>query len=141
MRIGWREVALIFLLLATAAIYFVHVPDHSPGFSIDESSICYNAYTISQTGRDEAGVSWPLFFRAFGEFKNPTLIYILAGLFRATGPSIGVARTLVAGFGVLSGLLLGLLAWRMTRHWLTAAIVSITAAAHSMAVRKQPPCL
>ncbi|MFN2623464.1 MAG: hypothetical protein ABR611_11520 [Chthoniobacterales bacterium] len=114
-------------MLATAAIYFVHVPDHPPGFSIDESSICYNASTISQTGRDEDGVSWPLFFRAFGEYKNPTLIYILAGLFRATGPSIAVARTLVAGLGVLSGLLLGLLAWRMTKQWLTAAIVSIAA--------------
>jgi hypothetical protein len=127
MRIGLRDTALALLLLATAAIYFVHVPDHPPGFSIDESSICYNAYTISQTGRDEDGVSWPLFFRAFGEYKNPTLIYILAGLFRATGPSIAVARSLTAGLGVLSGLLLGILTWKMTRHWLTAALVSITA--------------
>jgi 4-amino-4-deoxy-L-arabinose transferase-like glycosyltransferase len=127
MRIGLREAALIFLLLATAAIYFVHVPDHPPGFSIDESSICYNAYTISQTGRDEYGVSSPLFFRAFGEYKNPTLIYILAGLFRATGPSIAVARSLAAGLGVLSGLLFGWLAWKMTRDWLTATTVSIGA--------------
>ena len=74
MRIGLREAAGLCLLLTTAAVYFVHVPDHPPGFSIDESSICYNAYTVSQTGRDEDGVSWPLFFRAFGEYKNPTLI-------------------------------------------------------------------
>jgi hypothetical protein len=127
MRFGWREAFLLCLVLATAALYFVRVPQDPPGFSIDESSICYNASTISQTGHDEYGVSWPLFFRAFGEYKNPTLIYLLAGLFYLTGPSVAVARLLVAALGVLAGLLLGLLAWKMTRHWITAILIGIAA--------------
>ena len=81
-----------------AGLYFYYVPGHPPGFSIDESSICYNAWTISQTGHDEYGQSWPLFFRGFGEYKSPTIIYTLAALFRIAGPSIDVARFLAAAW-------------------------------------------
>src|SRR5260370_461311 len=92
-------IALLAVLVAAATLYFARVPDHPPGFYIDESSICYNAYTISQTGRDEYGNEWPLFFRAFSDYKNPVYIYLLAGLFRFTGPSIFVARLLCAVLG------------------------------------------
>lgn len=41
----------------------------------DEASIGYNAYSISQTGKDEWGKFLPIHFRAFGEFKLPVYIY------------------------------------------------------------------
>jgi len=41
----------------------------------DEASIGYNAYSIVQSGKDEWGESFPLHFRAFGEFKLPVYIY------------------------------------------------------------------
>src|SRR5437660_3583859 len=84
------------------------------GFFVDESSIAYNAYTISQSGRDEFGNSWPLYFRAFGDYKNPVYIYLLAGLFKLTGPNILTARLLSAFAGVIAALLLGLLAARVS---------------------------
>ncbi|HWS55640.1 MAG TPA: hypothetical protein VN228_15985, partial [Pyrinomonadaceae bacterium] len=63
------------LLLAAvalaAALYFAGAPSNPPGFYIDESSIAYNAHLVSETGRDEHGERLPLFFRAFGEYKNP----------------------------------------------------------------------
>lgn len=55
------------MLAMAGGIYLFRVPDDPPGFSIDESWICYNAFTISQAGVDEHGNPWPLFFRAFGE--------------------------------------------------------------------------
>ena len=115
------------LLLSAASLYFIQVPHHPPGFSIDESSICYNAWTISQTGQDEYGQKWPLFFRAFGEYKSPAIIYLLAALFRLTGPSIAAARLLTAASGLLAGALIGLLAWKMTRRWMVAAVLAGTA--------------
>ena len=118
---------LALIVVLAAGSYYWHIPGDPPGFSIDESSICYNASAISQSGSDEYGKPWPLFFRAFGEYKNPTVIYILSALFRITGPSIFVARALSATFGVLTGLLLGLLAWKMTRRWLATAIVAVAA--------------
>src|ERR1043165_6764096 len=74
------------LILFSALIQFAALRTNPPGFFLDESSIAYNAHTLSQSGRDEHGEEWPLFFRAFGEFKNPVYIYLLAGVFRLTGP-------------------------------------------------------
>lgn len=41
----------------------------------DEASIGYNAYSILKTGADEWDQSFPVHFRAFGEFKLPVYIY------------------------------------------------------------------
>lgn len=117
--------AALLIFACGTAIYLWRVPNDPPGFYIDESSICYNAHVLSQTGHDEYGVQWPLFFRAFGEYKNPTLIYLLAALFKATGPSIAVARYCSASLGLLTGVLLGLLAWRMTRRFAIAAATAV----------------
>jgi 4-amino-4-deoxy-L-arabinose transferase-like glycosyltransferase len=109
------------------ALYWADVPASPPGFYIDESSIAYNAHTIAQSGRDEYGTRWPLFFRAFGDYKNPTYVYLLAALFRLTGPSIAAARLLSGALGAAAALLLGLLALRMTRSREAAAIVACSA--------------
>ena len=97
------------------ALYAADVPHNPPGFYIDESSIAYNALTVARSGRDEHGEAWPLYFRAFGDYKNPTYVYLLAAVFRVTGPGVAVARLLSAALGALAALLLGLLALRLTR--------------------------
>jgi 4-amino-4-deoxy-L-arabinose transferase-like glycosyltransferase len=126
LRTRFGVLAGVFVVLA-ACLFFLGVPNDPPGFSIDESSICYNAWTISQTGQDEYGQTWPLFFRAFGEYKSPSIIYLLAALFRLAGPSIAGARLLTAACGVLGASLLGLLAWKMTRRWIVAVAITATA--------------
>jgi hypothetical protein len=109
------------------ALYAYGVPAHPPGFYTDESSIAYNAYTVSETGRDEHGEAWPLFFRAFGEYKNPTYIYLLAALYSVTGPSIFAARMLSAMLGCAAALFLGLLAARCARRKSVGVIVAASA--------------
>src|SRR5256714_3706988 len=109
------------------ALYAAGVPADPPGFYIDESSVAYNAHTVSQTGRDEYGTAWPLYFRAFGDYKNPTFVYMLAAVFRLTGPSVVAARLLSASLGALAALMLGLLAARMTRRAETGAVVAFSA--------------
>ncbi|MDQ5838095.1 MAG: hypothetical protein M3379_15065 [Acidobacteriota bacterium] len=123
-----RNVLLAAAACALAlALYSRDVPANPPGFYIDESSIAYNAETIAQTGADEYGTPWPLFFRAFGDYKNPTYVYLLAAVFRLTGPSVAVARLFSATLGAAAALLLGLLAWRMTRSTEAAAVVACSA--------------
>jgi 4-amino-4-deoxy-L-arabinose transferase-like glycosyltransferase len=109
------------ILLASAVlisfgllVQFANLRSNPPGFFIDESSIAFNAQSIATTGRDEHGDSWPLFFRAFGEFKNPVYIYLLAGVFRLTGPGILGARSLSAMAGLVTVVLLGLLGARIS---------------------------
>jgi 4-amino-4-deoxy-L-arabinose transferase-like glycosyltransferase len=109
------EVFLLAVSLLVSVVYFAEVSHNSPGFFVDEASIAYNAHTISQSGVDEYGESFPLYFRAFGEYKNPVYIYLLAALFRFTGPSVFIARLLSAILGMVAALLLGLLATRVTK--------------------------
>ena len=113
------------LIVFSAVVQFASLRTNPPGFFLDESSIAYNAHTISTSGRDEHGESWPLFFRAFGEFKNPVYVYLLAGVFRLTGPGILSARALSATLGLLTILLLGLLAFRITQSSSTALLFSL----------------
>jgi 4-amino-4-deoxy-L-arabinose transferase-like glycosyltransferase len=118
---------LIILIPLFTALYLAGVPNNPPGFYIDESSIAYNAHTISQTGRDEFEVSWPLYFRAFGEYKNPSYIYLLAALYHLFGPSIFVARLLSVVLGLMAALLLGILAKQMTGQRSIGMIVGVIA--------------
>src|SRR5260370_821165 len=96
------------LLLGGGILYAQGAPTNPPGFFIDESSIAYNAHLIAQSGHDEFGKAWPLYFRAFTDYKNPVHIYLLAALFKLTGPSIAAARYLGAAAGVLTALVLAL---------------------------------
>jgi len=114
-------------LVFASAIQFSFLRSNPPGFFIDESSIAYNAHTIATTGSDEHGEPWPLFFRAFGEFKNPVYIYLLAGLYRITGPSILAARGLSAAAGLLTALLLGVLATQITRSRTVGLVFAVFA--------------
>jgi 4-amino-4-deoxy-L-arabinose transferase-like glycosyltransferase len=120
-------IALLIITLLGALIYFAAVPNHPPGFYIDESSIAYNSHLIAQTGTDEHGERWPLYFRAFGDYKNPTYIYLLAAVYKITGPSITVARLLSAALGLMNAVLLGLLGWCFTGKIIVVVTIAISA--------------
>lgn len=112
-------------LIVLAVFFYLWKAEHNPpGYYIDEASISYNAHTISQTGQDEFGTPWPLYFRAFGDYKNPVYIYLLAGLYRFTGPSILVARLSSVTLGILAAGAFGMLAWRLTGKR-TVALVTV----------------
>jgi 4-amino-4-deoxy-L-arabinose transferase-like glycosyltransferase len=121
------ELLLLTVALLASVVYFAGVSRNSPGFFVDEASIAYNAYTISQSGVDEYGQLFPLYFRAFGEYKNPVAIYLLAAIFRFTGPSVFAARMLSAVAGLIAALLLGLLAARITRLRWAGLLVFVVA--------------
>lgn len=115
------------VLVCGATLYTQRVTSNPAGFFIDESSVAYNAYTISQTGQDEFGNSWPLFFRAFGDYKNPIHIYLLAALFKLTGPSIFAARMLGAIAGLITALLVGVLGARVSQRRDVGLLVALSA--------------
>ena len=119
--------ALVFLVALSAALCFLRLDKNPPGYYIDESSISYNAQTIATTARDEHGVSWPLYFQAFGDFKNPIYIYILAAIFRITGPGMMVARCLSAAAIIAAAAVLGHLAMQMTRSRVVGLLIMIFA--------------
>jgi hypothetical protein len=90
-------------------------PGPSPGFIRDEASVSYNAFTLSQNLHDQWGGFLPLYIKSFGDYKSPLFPYLLAGVFRVTGPSRHAALQTASAVVFFAILLLGLLAWRRTR--------------------------
>ena len=99
-----------------------------PGLYTDEASIAYNAWTIAHWGVDEHGVHFPLYFEAFGEYKNPLYIYALVPLARFLPMSAAVERFPAAVFGAAAALFIALSAWRLTRSRPITAFVVVLAA-------------
>ena len=93
-------------VLAVVAFQLWITPSNPPGYHRDEAALSYNAYSISTSLRDEDGGFLPLFFRSFGDYKSPLYPYLLAGVFRLTGPHAQVARGFSAVLGLAAVLLL-----------------------------------
>lgn len=95
-----RENAGSLLICATFLVgcffHFFRIDTLPMGFYVDEMSIGYNAHLIATAGIDEHGTPWPLFFEAFGEYKNPLYIYLLAGAYKFLGYSEWTTRFLSA---------------------------------------------
>lgn len=127
LRRHFVTIAIIAVLCGGTILYARGASTNPAGFYIDESSVAYNAHLISQTGHDEHGEAWPLYFRAFGDDKNPVYIYLLAAIFRLTGPGILAARLLSAMMGVIAALLIGLLGWRIAKHRAVALLMLFSA--------------
>ena len=102
--------------IAVCAFQLWISPSNPPGFFRDEAALAYNAYTIEHFGRDEYGARFPLYFSSFLDYKSPIFVYVLAGVFRVTGPSREVARGVGAVSVLAAILLLGWLAYRLTRR-------------------------
>lgn len=105
--------------------------DSAPqGAYVDETSIGYNAWTISTHGVDEHGAHLPLYFTAFGEYKNPVYIYTLSALLRVLPLTVTTERLPAAMFGLLTCLFISLIAWRRSRSLpvttLVLALVALT---------------
>jgi 4-amino-4-deoxy-L-arabinose transferase-like glycosyltransferase len=125
------------LLVATVAavllyaFYIAGIRKNPPGFYLDESSIAYNAYLMARTGVSESGEVFPLYVRSytgpFSVYANPTYIYLLAAVYVFSPPSILAARLLSATLGFVAALLMGLLAWRITRRRTIGASVALFA--------------
>ncbi len=126
-----RRLVMMAALLLLYALYVAGIHKNPPGFYLDESSIAYNAYLMGRTGTSEAGVRWPLYIQSytgpFSVYANPTYIYLLAAVYALFPPSILAARLLSASLGFAAALLLGLLAWRISKRRTVGIIVGLSA--------------
>lgn len=75
--------------------------ENPPGFFLDESALAYNAWLVAESGIDQYGERYPLFFRALDDYKEPLYVYALAAWLKAFPPSPANARWPAAIVGVL----------------------------------------
>lgn len=75
---------------------FIFLTEYPAGFFVDESSIGYNAQQILRTHTDEHGAYLPLYFEAFGDYKNPFFVYSVIPLIVLFGEHVGSIRMAAA---------------------------------------------
>lgn len=122
------RVSVIGFLIAGMLLRFLWLDTFPPLLTQDEASIAYNAWSIVQTGRDEWGNSWPVIFEAFGDAKQPGIVYLTAAWLAVTGWHFTAVRLVSAVAGTLTLGLMGWLAWQYTRRRdLTVATIAIAA--------------
>jgi len=118
-------VAIITVLLGSTILHGHSIETLPQGLFLDEYSIGLNSGTIATEGIDEHGESMPLYFKAFGEYKNPLYIYSAAGLFQLFGISDGVLRLTSLLYFLLAQASLMALAYLRKRNLWEAVIMGV----------------
>jgi 4-amino-4-deoxy-L-arabinose transferase-like glycosyltransferase len=96
--------------MSSALFFNRYQQDYSPpGFNADEAAFGYNAYSISQTGKDEYGKFLPLRLKSFGDYKLPLLTYLSVPIIKIFGLSQTTTRLPNTLLAVLFPLLIFLL--------------------------------
>ncbi|MBP7774841.1 glycosyltransferase family 39 protein [Candidatus Woesebacteria bacterium] len=95
----WLLVGVVAVVLLFSVFRFSFLADVPSGFFVDESSIGYNAWSILHSGLDEHGAAFPLYFKAFGDYKNPLFVYSVVPLLALFGDSITSVRLASALWG------------------------------------------
>jgi 4-amino-4-deoxy-L-arabinose transferase-like glycosyltransferase len=124
----WRW-AFLAAIAVVAAHHLIGLAWSPPGLYLDEASIGYNAWTILHHGVDEHGASFPLYFTAFGEYKNPVYIYVLVPFMAVFGPSAAVVRLPAAIFGIVAAVALGDAGRRLTGSRVVGIVTLLGSAA------------
>ncbi|MCX6986314.1 MAG: glycosyltransferase family 39 protein, partial [Lentisphaerae bacterium] len=118
---GYFFAVLVFLGVSVAGfLHFYKLGQIPAGVHIDEGSTAYNAFCICETGKDEHGTEYPLFFKAFGDYKNPVMIYVLAPVIKIFGMTNAVIRSPSAIFHMLASIAFFFLAYRLSHDkWIS----------------------
>ncbi len=114
---------LILIVLLSAFFRFYKLAEIPPSLNWDEVSHGYNAYSILKTGRDEWGKTFPLIFRAYGDFKLPLYIYLTAPFVFLFGLNAFSVRLV----SVLAGIGLVLLSYLITKKVTKNETISLLA--------------
>lgn len=110
---------LIFILILGLSILLrtYHLSDRPLGFTWDEASIGFNAYSLLHTGHDEYGQLAPPVFKSFGDYKPGLYIYQTIPFVTVLGLSEFSTRLASVVSGVILVLLVYLLAFTTKRTY------------------------
>lgn len=117
---------LLALTITVGFLLRIYRLDVSPiGALVDEMHFGYIAYSLLQTGADEHGVSWPLVFKAFGDYKLPGYAYLLLPFIAFFDLSVTTIRLPSVLLGTLNILLIYFLAKNMKFPTVGALVAAV----------------
>lgn len=98
-----NKIILGSIVLLATIIRFVYLGNIPRGFTPDEASQGYSAYSLLETGKDEWSGDWPLTsFKSFLDYKSPLQTYLMILPVKVFGLNEFSVRFPSALFGVLS---------------------------------------
>lgn len=121
-------IALVVIVLISFFIRVYDLAGNPPGFFADEASIGYNAYRILTTGKDEHGKAFPVFFEAFGEYKNPIQTYLTVPSIFVFGPTVFAVRFTSVAFSLLTIISIFFLTKELNKHMPLTEVAGLSAA-------------
>ena len=108
-----RSYALLGLLAVLSfGLRFYDLGNNPPGFFRDEADKGYTSYSLLQTGKDQAGRSWPLFVRSLSVTTSALYQYLDIPCIAALGMTETAVRLPACLAGTLSVLVVFVLAQR-----------------------------
>lgn len=87
LKLSWLVALEIVIAVVAVWLHVRKLASMPEGLYKDEVSFAWNAYTLATTGRDEYGVSFPLYPKAFGEYKSAGYVYLSVLVMRVVGLS------------------------------------------------------
>lgn len=114
----------VLTLGASTSIFFlafllrvIGISQYPAGFTPDEASFGYDAYSLLKTGRDQWGENWPLVLRSFGDFKLPLYAYLTIPSVAIFGLNEFAVRLPSVIFGTLAVLFTYLMASEFSKKY------------------------
>ncbi len=99
---GKKQILLILIIFLAAALRLFRIDKVPSGLIPEEASTAWNAYTLSETGRDEWGNFLPVVFTETGGFKLALNSYLMAPVVEIFGLNEFSARFPTALAGILA---------------------------------------
>ena len=125
-----KYLPLVLVLILAFVIRFFDLSRLPAGLHWDEQDTGYQAYSLLKTGKDYFGNSLPLFLHSIADYRTPVFIYanvVPVSIFGLTPFSVRISSVI---FGLLSVILIYILARRIIRHpqasWLAALTLALS---------------
>ncbi|HKY74001.1 MAG TPA: hypothetical protein VJ246_01660 [Patescibacteria group bacterium] len=99
--VSWEIVFVLLIIVLTGVFRLWKFPFIPGEINRDEAALGYNAYSLLKTGKDEWGVSWPIVFRSFGDYKLAGYIYLLIPFVQSLGLTAFAVRLPSLLFGLM----------------------------------------
>ena len=113
-------IILVFIVLLGGILRLLGLNKYPVGFTPDEASFGYDAYSLLKTGKDQWGHSWPIILESFGDYKAPILSYLMIPAVAVGGLDKVPIRVPNAVVGVLAILVTYFVVRRLFRSEATA---------------------
>jgi 4-amino-4-deoxy-L-arabinose transferase-like glycosyltransferase len=110
-----KQIGLVLLVAFSLFLRLYKISSLPPSLNWDEVSHGFNAFSVLETGKDEWGQSFPLIFRAYGDYKLPLYIYLTSLSIKFFGLNIFSVRLVSALAGTGLVLVSYLIALKITK--------------------------